>query len=183
MHIERLTSRNFRNLDHTPVSFSPGVNLLIGDNGQGKTNILEALYFFKFGRSFRTHRDGELIRFEEPFCRVEVESVFANDDRTTLALSIDRDGPKRIKKDGKDIAKYTDLVGGYPCVLFGPEDLELVSGFASERRRFVDMVGSMIDRSYLESVRTYRRVLSQRNAALKTGDLPGAFGEWTEQLI
>jgi len=183
LRIDRFASTKFRNLEHEPVSFSPRVNLFVGPNGHGKTNILEALQFFQFGRSFRAPRDNDLIRFDEPFCRVEVGAEMMDGSRDELAVSIERTGGKRIKLSGKDVGRYTDLIGRYPCVLFGPHDLAVVSGFPAERRRFIDSVGSMTDRVYLDGLRAYRRVLKQRNAALKSGRAREALGVWTEELI
>ncbi|MDH3214753.1 MAG: DNA replication/repair protein RecF [Candidatus Krumholzibacteria bacterium] len=182
MRIDRLTSSDFRNLIHEPLSFSPGVNLVVGENGHGKTNVLEAIYFFKFGRSFRTSRDSELIRFEEPLLRIVIEAETRVDDREAFEAAIERKGAKRIKLNGKEVPKYSELVGRYPCVLFGPHDLALTSGQPAERRRFLDMVGSLTDPGYLAVLRAYRRVLAQRNAALKT-DTASALGVWTEELI
>jgi DNA replication and repair protein RecF len=183
LRIRRFSSTHFRNLQHDPVDFSPGVNLLIGENGQGKTNVLEAIYFFKFGRSFRTSRDTEVIRFDEAFCRAEVMTEYASGDTQKFAVSIERTGTKRVKIDDDEAAKYSDLVGRYPIVVFGPDDLEIVSGYPAERRRFLDMVGSMTDPSYLDNLRAYRRVLNQRNAAYKARRPDEAQGAWTEELI
>lgn len=145
--------------------------------------MLEAVYLFKFGRSFRTARDIEMIRFGEPFCRVEIGSEHVSGDRYKFAASIERDGAKRVTLDEKEVPKYSELVGRYPVVVFGPDDLNIVSGYPAERRRFIDMVGSMTDRLYLEDLRAYRRVLSQRNAALKARKPHEAQGVWTEELI
>lgn len=183
MRIRQLSTTQFRNLRHEPLEFAPDVNLLIGENGQGKTNVLEAIYLFKFGRSFRTARDTEMIHFGEAFCRVEVACDYASDDRERLAAAIEKDGTKTIKMNGKEVPKLSDLVGRYPIVIFGPSDLEIVSGYPAERRRFIDMVGSMTSRTYLDTLRAYRRVLGQRNAAFKSGRARDAQGVWTEELI
>jgi DNA replication and repair protein RecF len=159
------------------------VNLFVGDNGAGKTNILEALSFFKIGRSFRTARDTDLIDYSQPFCRVEVhvEKKDAPDEKFSAA--IERGGAKRIQVDSKDIATLSELVGLYPCVLFGPQDLELVSGGPDERRRFLDVTGSMTDRVYLEDLRAYRRVLGQRNALLKRPSWGTERNAWDAELV
>ena len=183
MRIDRFSSTQYRNLNHESIAFSPRVNLLVGQNGHGKTNVLEALQFFKLGRSFRTQRDSELVCFGEPFCRIEVSVESARGDRDELSASIERSGTKRIKYNGEDVAKYSDMIGRYPCVMFGPQDLALVAGFPAERRKFVDIVGSVSDRAYLEELRGYRRVLRQRNAALKAGRSREAHSVWTEELI
>lgn len=183
MRIETFSSRNFRNLASEVISFSPGVNILVGDNGQGKTNILEAIQLFKFGRSFRTGRDGEMIRFGEEFCRVDAAILLQNGERDDYSAVFERNGSKRVKVSGKEIAKYSDLVGKYPCVLFGPQDVDLVGGAPVERRRFIDMAGCMAERTYLDILRDYRRVLQQRNAVLKQGRKAAERKIWDEELI
>ena len=186
MRIQRLATTHFRNLEHEPISFSPGVNLFVGHNGGGKSNILEALSLFKIGRSFRTHRDTDLVNFSQPFCRIEVTVEKGDASAETFSASIERDGTKRIHMDSKEVAKLSELVGLYPCVLFGPQDLELVSGGPAERRGFLDVTGSMTDRTYLEELRGYRRVLGQRNSLLKSAKNSGSRGSrevWDEELV
>jgi len=183
VRVDRLTCTQFRNLEPLDLSFAPGVNLFVGKNGQGKTNILEAIQFFKFGRSFRAGRDTELIRFGEAFCRAEVASTLDAGERETFAAAIERGGAKTIKIDGKEIARLSELVGRFPCVLFGPDDLRLVSGAPADRRRFIDMTGSMTTTGYIETARDYRRILQQRNAALKARVKERELATWNEQLI
>lgn len=183
MRVDRLVCTQFRNLASLDLSFAPGVNLLLGANGQGKTNILEAIQFFKFGRSFRTSRDAELIRFGADFCRAETTCTFSAGDTETFAASIERGGAKRIRIHDKEIPRLSDLVGRYPCVLFGPDDLRTVSGAPADRRRFVDMVGSMTDPSYIRCAREYKRVLLQRNAALKARANEYEINIWNERIV
>jgi DNA replication and repair protein RecF len=183
LRLKRLSTTHFRNLFDEPVSFSPGVNLFVGGNGEGKTNVLEALSIFKIGRSFRTSRDADLIAFSEPFCRVEVAASKKTATAETFALSIERSGEKRIKVDEKEVEKLSCIVGLYPCVLFGPQDLEIVSGPPEERRRFLDVTGSVTDRVYLEELRRYRRILGQRNALLKSTAPPAERAVWDAELV
>ena len=183
MLVEKIATTNFRNLANTEVSFSPGINLLIGENGHGKTNLLEAIAFFKFGRSFRTSRDTELIRFDEKFCRVETQCSHEKNGREKYSVSIDDCGTKKIKTGGNNISRLSELVGRYPVVLFGPSDLKLVSGPPGERRRFVDMVASMTDGGYVELLKKYRRVVEQRNAALKARAGGEELKAWNAELV
>jgi DNA replication and repair protein RecF len=183
VRVDRLVCNHFRNLAALDLAFAPGVNLIVGANGQGKTNILEAIQFFKFGRSFRTSRDGELIRFGSDFCRAEARCTFDGGDGETFSASIQRDGTKKIKVGDKEIPRLAELVGRYPCVLFGPDDLGTVSGAPADRRRFLDMVGSMTDRAYIRCAREYRRVLVQRNAALKSRASDYEMNIWNEQIV
>jgi DNA replication and repair protein RecF len=182
VRVDRLTCTQWRNLADQTLAFSPGVNLLVGENGQGKTNVLEAIQFFKFGRSFRTHRDNELVRFGAEFARVEAAGTFDAGDADTFAASIEAGGQKRIKVSGKEVERIADLVGRYPCVLFGPGDLAIVSDEPAQRRRFVDSVGSMTDPAYIRVARDYQRILKQRNAALKARASEYELNIWTEQI-
>nr|MCH7550013.1 DNA replication and repair protein RecF [Candidatus Krumholzibacteriota bacterium] len=144
---------------------------------------LEAIHFFKFGRSFRTNRDTELVQFGAPFCRAEVECVFDAGDHDTFTVSIDSNGEKRIKVSGKEVSRLSDLVGKYPSVLFGPDDIMIVSGEPAGRRRFLDSVGSMTDPSHIHAAREYRRILQQRNAALKARATDEELNAWNEQIV
>jgi len=187
VRVDRFDSVNYRNLSSGPIEFGPGLNFLIGANGQGKTNLLEAIYFFRFGRSFRAQTDSELIRFDEPFCRVEVDSTFVDGRTERFALAIERrDGGrvgKSIKVDGVLLPRRADLAGRFPAVLFGPHDLRIVSGEPEHRRRFLDMIGTMTDPAYLRAAMDYRRVMEQRNAALKARATRGEMTAWNERLV
>jgi DNA replication and repair protein RecF len=183
VRVDRLVCTQFRNLEPLDLSFAPGANLFLGANGQGKTNILEAIQFFKFGRSFRTSRDGELIRFGAEFCRAEATCTFQAGNTETFAASIERGGVKKIKIHDKEIPRLSELVGRFPCVLFGPDDLRVVSGAPADRRRLVDMVGSMTDPAYIRCAREYKRVLLQRNAALKSRANEYEVNIWNEQIV
>jgi len=183
VRIDRLASSNFRNLAPDEIEFGPGLNLLLGANGQGKTNLLEAIYFFRFGRSFRASTDAELIRFDEPFCRVELVASFADGRRESFAFSVERRGAKTIKIDGQVLPRRSELAGRFPAVLFGPADLRLVAGEPEHRRRFVDMVGTMTDTGYLRAARDYKRTLEQRNAALKARAPREEMEAWDQRLV
>ena len=183
MRVDRLTCTQFRNLEPLDLTFAPGVNLIIGANGQGKTNILEAIQFYKFGRSFRAGRDSELVRFDADFCRVEVVTTLDAGAEDAYSASIEKSGAKRIKFDDKEIARLSELVGRFPCVLFGPHDLALVAGAPSERRRFLDMTGSMTDPAYMRTARDYKRVLQQRNSALKSRAADHELNVWNLQIV
>lgn len=183
MHLEKFFITQFRNLESGSIELSPDVNMFVGPNGHGKTNILEAIQFFKFGKSFRVNHDTDMIRFGESFFRIAVECMYDTEARDEFSASVDEQGIKKIKRGGKDIRRLSQLVGTYPSVLFGPQDLKIVNGFPQERRRFIDMAGSMANRSYLESVREYSRTLLQRNAALKAVCSRNELLAWNEELI
>lgn len=185
MRVDRVQTVNFRNLAGETVEFGPALNVLIGENGQGKTNLLESIYYFRFGRSFRAQSDAELIRFDEPFCRVEVTSAFTDGRTESFACGIERRGnsiSRSIKVAGQLLPRRSDLAGRFPVVLFGPNDLRTVSGEPEHRRRFFDMVGTTTDPRYLRAANEYRRALEQRNAALKARAGRDEMEAWNERL-
>ncbi|HEX5133649.1 MAG TPA: DNA replication/repair protein RecF [Candidatus Krumholzibacteria bacterium] len=183
VRVQTFRSTNLRNLASGEIGFGPGLNFLVGENGQGKTNLLEAIYFFRHGHSFRAGSDTELIRFDETFCRAEIDAEFADAHRETFTFSVERRGAKTIKIDGQILPRRTELAGRFPAVLFGPADLRIVSGEPDHRRRFFDMVGTMTDPAYLRCARDYRRALEQRNAALKARAGRDEIGAWNERLV
>lgn len=188
MRVDRIQSTNFRNLAPGTVEFGSGLNVLTGENGQGKTNLLEAIYYFRFGRSFRAQSDAELIQFDEPFCRTEVTCTFADGHTETFACAVERrEGGaqlnRSIKISGQLLPRRSDLAGRFPAVLFGPNDLRTVSGEPEHRRRFFDMVGTTTDPRYLRAANEYRRALEQRNAALKARATRDEMAAWNERLV
>lgn len=186
MRVDRFVSTHYRNLSDGEIEFGPGLNFVVGRNGQGKTNLLEAMYFCRFGRSFRAQVDTELIRFDQPFCRVEVQAAFADGRGERFAFSIERRegrAAKSIKINGETIPRRADLAGRFPAVLFGPHDLRVVSGEPEHRRRFLDMIGTMTDPGYLRTAVEYRRIVEQRNAALKARASRDEMATWNARLV
>jgi DNA replication and repair protein RecF len=159
--------------------------VLVGENGQGKTNLLEAIYYFRFGRSFRAQSDAELIRFGEPFCRMQISASFADGRSEVFSCGIERRGAqlaRTIKISGQNLPRRSDLAGRFPAVMFGPHDIRTVSGEPEHRRRFFDMVGTSTDPRYLRAAADYRRTLDQRNAALKARAGREEMAAWNERL-
>jgi DNA replication and repair protein RecF len=187
VRVDRFESANFRNLAGGAVEFGPALNVLVGENGQGKTNLLEAIYYFRFGRSFRAQSDAELIQFGQPFCRVEVAVTFGDGRNERFACAMERRGAtdqvtRTIKISGQVLPRRSDLAGRFPAVLFGPNDLRTVSGEPEQRRRFLDMVGTTTDPKYLRASADYRRALEQRNAALKARADRDEMAAWNERI-
>jgi len=155
---------SFRNLENAEISVGGKDIFLVGENGQGKTNFLEALYFISYGSSFRGVRDGELIRSGEKNCSV---SVKLEGSAYSGISAIYRDGKKNITLDGKRIEDRKELLNVAPCIVFCHEDMEFVAGSPEERRWFFDQTLSLPDPLYLDDLRNYRRVLKARNNVLK----------------
>lgn len=166
MHITSLTLKNFRNYDVQKLDFTPGTNIICGDNAQGKTNILEAIYLFSHGRSHRAKHDAELINFDAPFSMQEIK--FISNDRDFLGqMVINKNGKKMIKINNIPITKLSKLMNYLNIVLFSPEDLSLVKGAPSIRRKFMDSSISQLYPNYMASLVSYQKALVQKNALLK----------------
>ncbi len=162
-HLSLVTFRNYLTLE---VDFDPGVNLLIGSNAQGKTNLLEACHLLATGRSHRTSRDQEMILWQEEGYHIKglVQKKATND---LLELHVNRQGKKIVRINGILQPKMASLLGQLNVVFFAPEHLELVKGDPSIRRRFLDIAISQISPSYLHHLGQYFLVLHQKNAFLK----------------
>ena len=167
MYISSLTLTNFRNYRKEQIEFSPHTNVIYGDNAQGKTNILEAVYIFSQGRSHRTKTDGELIRFGEDFAKLGLEFHDAERDYKAV-LQIIKNGKKNIRINGVQITRLSMLMNYLNAVMFSPEDLTLVKGSPSARRRFTDAAISQLYPRYLTSLIDYHKALMQKNSLLKT---------------
>jgi DNA replication and repair protein RecF len=182
-----LTIRHFRNLGTQDLELPREGVALIGDNAQGKSNFLEAIYYLETFRSFRGARDEQLVAFGSDTFRVtgRTEAEGTGDERgTEVAAAFQRTGKRRkVVLDGREPERIGEALGKLGAVIFSPTDIELVSGGPAERRRFLDIVLSLNEPGYLESLQEYRRVLVRRNAALKAGEAGSAVGAWDQGLI
>ncbi|GMA50738.1 DNA replication and repair protein RecF [Alicyclobacillus contaminans] len=165
MHVQSLTLTNYRNYETLHIAFSPSVNVFVGENAQGKTNALEAIYFLAMGKSHRTHRDADCIRWNCSDAQIQSE-VFVHGKVRRLQIDFHQ-GAKRASVNGVNQAKMTDFVGQFQVVLFAPEDLQLVKGGPQGRRRFIDMELGQTYPKYLYHLSQYQRALQQRNSLLK----------------
>ena len=166
MHIERLKLRDFRNYENAELEFSPLTNVIYGDNAQGKTNILEAVYLFAQGRSHRAKSDKELIRFRWSCARLGLD--FSDSRRSySCEMKISHNGRKSVSVNHVHIMKLSKLMSYLNVVMFSPEDLDIVKGSPSARRRFIDSCVSQIYPSYLSSLMDYNKTLAQKNSLLK----------------
>ena len=167
MLLNNIVLRNFRNYVDCEVSFSKPVNLIIGGNAQGKTSLLEAIYFLCTAESHRATRDGELIRHNETGFYLQGTLGNSSNDVMSLEVMKRARGQFKLKKNGVLQTKRSEWIGQFNAVLFSPESLVLVKGGPSERRRFLDLLISQIDNTYLKNLQKYRLVLRQRNELLK----------------
>ena len=169
MDIRRVELHDFRNYAKAEIELSPGVNVLVGENGQGKTNALEAMLLIAVGKSHRAHRDRDLIRWEQDRARVSLEASTRYGDRR-LTLELGPEG-RRAFANGVQVGRMTEFVGQVQVVLFAPEDLDLVKGGPRVRRRFLDTELGQMEPLYLHHLSLYNRALLQRNRWLKASPL------------
>ena len=165
MIIKRFRAENFRNIKKCDIEFSPGVNLLYGKNAQGKTNVVEGIYYFSRGRSFRGREDKELIRFGKEGFRIQLEYESGlGDESLEYALF----GRERLrKKNDYKISKVTEMIGSFKAVLFYPDDLGLVKDGPEERRGFLNVAAAACYAPYIKYYTDYKRSLENRNCILK----------------
>ena len=181
-HLQLTAFRSYETCDLAPCE---GVNVLLGDNGQGKTNVLEAMYLCCTGRSHRTRQDRELIRWGSDFAGVRAEAE-RRDGSHQVEIILPAMGRRKLKIAGQEVSKSGELMGHITGVLFSPEDLRTVKDGPAERRRFVDMALSQIRPAYYYALQRYARALKQRGEVLKLATVqPGLLStldSWDEQL-
>lgn len=165
MYLESIELKNFRNYEAVSLSFSPSINVLIGENAQGKTNLVESIYFLAMSRSHRSSRDRELIRWDSDFAKVNGQLI-KKSHSVPLEIVLSKRG-KIAKMNHLEQRKLSDYIGQLNVILFAPEDLSLVKGSPSVRRRFIDMELGQMNKIYLHHLSQYQRVLKQRNQFLK----------------
>jgi DNA replication and repair protein RecF len=169
VYIKSLALQNFRNHKDTFLKLSQGINVIIGDNAQGKTNLLEAIYLTCVGRGFRSPKDRDLIKFDEDIMRVKT-TVSKNYGDTSIEIvlsSVSGRSGKQIKIDEIPIRRIGELIGNITCIFFNPDELKLIKEAPADRRRFMDIDISQIDKIYFYNLLKYNKILQQRNALLK----------------
>ncbi|MGN0719225.1 MAG: DNA replication/repair protein RecF [Anaerovoracaceae bacterium] len=182
MYIKEIELQNFRNYEELHLEFHKNVNLILGNNAQGKTNLLESIYLCSMGKSFRTSRDSDLIRFGSEFARVKAEAKKEYYD-TSVELIYSRNGGKSARLDGNRIRKASELLENLYLVIFSPEDLKIVKEEPEKRRRFIDRELCQLRPRYYEAFSSYKKVLLQRNAYLKEYTVdPSILDLWDMQL-
>jgi DNA replication and repair protein RecF len=161
-----LALRDFRNLARLDLGFPSAGAVVVGENGQGKSNLLEAIYYLHLLRSVRGARDVDVVRFGAPGFHISART--SGGTFHELSAGFERQGRrKRVKLDGAEPPRLSDALGALPCVLFSPADVDLVGGAPSSRRRYLDILLALSSRPYLAALQRYRGALAQRNAALR----------------
>ncbi len=165
MYLENIELQHYRNYEQTTLTFSSSINVLIGENAQGKTNLIESIYFLAMSRSHRTSRDRELIRWDSDFAKVKGQ-LKKKAHSVPLEIILSKRG-KQAKLNHLEQKKLSDYIGQLNVILFAPEDLSLVKGSPSVRRKFIDMELGQMNKIYLYHLSQFQQVLKQRNQFLK----------------
>lgn len=168
MILEKLSVINYKNIAAATLELSPKINCLIGQNGVGKTNVLDAIYFLSFCRSASTPIDSQVIRHGEEFFMLEG----SYDEDMHIIAAMKKGAKKHFKRNKKEYKRLSEHIGLIPIVVVAPSDTLLIEGGSEERRRLMDMVISQYDRSYIDAMNRYNKALQQRNALLKLEEEP-----------
>lgn len=166
MHLEKLSLVNFKNYESADLSFSSKLNCFVGPNGQGKTNILDAVYYLAFCKSFLNPIDRQNIRFGTDFLVIQGDFI-KDDTKQNVYCGIKKQQKKVFKRNKKEYEKLSDHIGTFPLVVVAPTDVDLIKEGSDIRRKFMDGIRAQYDAHYLESIIAYNRALQQRNALLK----------------
>ena len=167
MNLSNILLRNFRNYEELALTFDPGVNLIVGDNAQGKTNLLEAISYLGSGKSFRAQKNNEMVRFGADFADV-TGSVYAQQRQQSLRwVLFSGSRPRQIWRNGAKKKSAADIVGVLPTVLFCPEDLMVLKAGAAQRRRLGDGAISQLRPKYDAALTEYNRILEQKSRILR----------------
>ena len=170
MQLKKIKYNNFRNLD--TMTFTPGnhVTLLSGENAQGKTNMLEAIHICSTGRSHRTSRDKELIKFGSDAAYIDA-TCMQKDGTHRIEIKLSATNKKAVRINNSPARRLGQLMGHLNAVMFSPEDLQLIKNGPSFRRRFVDIALSQMNRTYFYNLQRYQKALEQRNTLLKNAKI------------
>ena len=171
MILKRISILNYKNLEQVELDFSKKLNCFFGQNGMGKTNLLDAIYFLSFCKSAGNPIDSQNIRHEQDF--FVIQGFYEDEDGNAeeIYCGMKRRSKKHFKRNKKEYTRFSDHIGFLPLVMVSPADAELISGGSDERRRFMDVVISQYDKEYLNALIRYNKALQQRNTLLKS-DLP-----------
>ena len=174
MILKNISIINFKNIKAANLDFSPKINCLIGHNGVGKTNLLDAIYYLSFCRSAYNPTDSQLITHDEAFFMVEGNYLSDQGDAENIYCGMKRGVKKHFKRNKKEYKRLSQHIGLIPLVFVSPSDTSLIEGGSEARRRLMDVVISQYDHTYIEALTNYSKALQQRNALLKMEEEPDA---------
>jgi DNA replication and repair protein RecF len=186
MILSNLELQNFRLFTNSILHFSEGINLITGNNGQGKTSILESIHYLALTKSFRTSVDFNAIKHSAAYLNVRGSFKSAASKHTNIRFYYSYQEGKQLFLDDKRVKKFSEFIGTVPCVTLTLDDLKLSYGGPAGRRKFIDILLSQVSPLYLENLKNYRRVVQQRNALLASEDkniITKQIDIWNDQLI
>lgn len=165
MYLQKLSLTNFKSYDYNSFEFSPRVNCIVGENGSGKTNLLDAIYFLALTKSAISNQDNLSINHEADF--MMIEGNFENEKSSLITIALQKGQKKAVLHDKKAYERLSEHIGKFPVVLLSPNDTDVIRDGSEERRKFFDGVMAQLDAEYLENLLQYNRLLLQRNSLLK----------------
>ncbi len=167
MHLQKLSLVNYKNISSENFDFDAKINCFVGNNGVGKTNVLDAIYYLSYTKSYFNAVATQNIRHGEEFFMLEGDYLVDDDRTERIVCSLKKGTKKIVKRNGKTYDKFSDHIGNFPLVIISPSDRDLIVEGSETRRKFMNGVISQQDRTYLQKLVNYNKVLSQRNALLK----------------
>lgn len=186
MILKHLSIINYKNLSQVELNLSPKINCFVGNNGMGKTNLLDAVYYLSFCKSYTNPVDSQIINHNSDVCMIQGKYQNETDKMTEIYCGIRRRQKKQFKRDKKEYEKLSEHIGQIPLVMISPADIEIIEGGSEERRKFMDIAISQFDKEYMQSLIRYNKALQQRNALLKLDDnlIDATLLQiWEEQLV
>lgn len=184
MYLKRISILNYKNVREASLDFSPKMNCFIGCNGEGKTNLLDAVYYLSFCRSAYTSVDVHVIRHGEGFFMLDGFYLNEDGEEENIFCGMKRGTKKHVKRNKKEYKKLSAHIGLIPLIFVSPSDTSLISGGSEERRHLMDVVISQYDVTYIDALNRYNKALQQRNSLLKSDDEPDdeLMSLWEEQM-
>lgn len=186
LYIKKVSLRNFRNYEALNVELDKGISIFYGQNAQGKTNIIESIYIASTGKSHRTQKDSELVRWESEDARIKIEFEKGKDNKS-VEIYLKRGFKKQVKLNGVKLNKIGELIGNLNTVIFSPDHMKIIKEGPAERRRFIDIILSQVKPGYYYNLIQYLKVLEQRNNLLNEAknniNLLKTMDVWNEQLV
>lgn len=183
MYIKKIKLENFRNYENQEIEFNPNINIIYGNNAQGKTNIIESIFLCAMGKSFRDKKDKDLIKFDKDISKIKLE--YEKSDREGVIEAVIND-KKTFLLNGVKQAKVSDIIGKINVVIFTPDDIDIIKEGPQRRRKFLDMMISSLKPNYIHLLNKYNKVIEQRNTYLRQikydGKEKGLLDIWDEQL-
>ena len=184
MILKKLSILNYKNIGEAELELSPKLNCLVGNNGEGKTNLLDAVYYLSFCHSASTNIDLQVIRHDEDFFMLQGTYESEKGDEESVYCGMKRGTKKHFKRNKKEYRRLSEHIGLLPLIMVSPADTALIEGGSEERRKLMDVVISQYDRNYLDSLNRYNKALQQRNSLLKLEEEPDValLEIWEEQM-